>query len=292
MRYVALIIALALLFGCASTPPVSNSTQPAASSPVMSGGNTSGGNASLVNLSQNLSAGTPLDVATFGDQVWVNYTLLVNGTVFDTNNITLARQAGIYDPTRTYDPLTFNLSIGQGVIPGFVLNIVGMKLNETSRFTVQPAQGYGPYDPTKVYVIPLYYNTSLFETVPLDYFTQRNLSIENGTAFNTSSGLVTVQGISGDNVTLFYFLQPGQTMSFNGVPTRVVSVDKNLTAELEFDLDVNKTYELPNPQTGVPGYSTILNKTNSTITVDFNHPLAGKTLDFEVTLLKIVRPPS
>jgi FKBP-type peptidyl-prolyl cis-trans isomerase 2 len=148
--------------------------------------------------------------------------------------------------------------------------------------------GYGQVDPSKFLTIPRYYNMSLFETLPKSYFTDRNISIENGTSFDTKYGTVIVQDIKGDNVTIFYYWAQGQKMEVNGVPIMVASLNMtDFTAVMEYNLALNKTYQLPNPDTGVQTSYLVANKTDTNITLDHNHPLAGKTLDFEVTLLKI-----
>jgi FKBP-type peptidyl-prolyl cis-trans isomerase 2 len=120
----------------------------------------------------------------------------------------------------------------------------------------------------------------------MSYFTERNISIENGTTFETQAGMVSVQDIQGDNVTIFYFLKPGQKITANNIPTQVVNTS-GFNATMEYYLLVNKTYQLPDPDTGMTANFLVVNKTDTNITLDYNHPLAGKNLDFEVTLLKI-----
>jgi FKBP-type peptidyl-prolyl cis-trans isomerase 2 len=68
------------------------------------------------------------------------------------------------------------------------------------------------------------------------------------------------------------------------MPQRVANVS-NLTATIEFMLQQNKSYQLPDPTTGISTPFTVTNKTDTNITIDSNHPLANKTLEFKVTLL-------
>lgn len=46
-------------------------------------------------------------------------------------------------------------------------------------------------------------------------------------------------------------------------------------------------FDLPNGET-IPGLITAVS--NATVTVDFNHPLAGEALDFEVEILEVQSP--
>jgi len=275
--YVGLLLVFVLLYGCVNPPPVSNNTIPIGSQ------NSSWTNTSTV---ENLSKDP--NVADYGDHVWVDYTLRVDGTVLDTDNATLANESGIYNPARPYGPLEFDLLLNKGIIPGFVTNIVGMRVNDTLRFNVDPAYGYGVYNKSKVFVIPRYYNKSLLEVVPMSYFTERNITVENGTSFDTKFGTVFVQSIIGDNVTIYYMIQPGQTITVNDIPTTVKSVNStDYSAVMEFDMGINKTYTLPNPDTGVPTSFKVIDKTDTNLTMDSNPPLAGKTLDFDVRLVKV-----
>lgn len=89
-----------------------------------------------------------------GDTVKVDYIgKLQDGTVFDTSILEEAKNAGIYNESRIYEPLT--LKIGDGsTIPGFENGLLGMKEGETKTITIPPEQGYGPEDPNLIGTLP------------------------------------------------------------------------------------------------------------------------------------------
>ncbi|MBU0591826.1 FKBP-type peptidyl-prolyl cis-trans isomerase [Candidatus Micrarchaeota archaeon] len=268
-------LVLLLFFGCVDNgqQTFNNSSNPSFLS-----------NTTVPVQSSGLPPGYTVDI---GDTIWINYIVWVDGTIIDTTNETLAKEFGIYNPYRKYEPLKFKVFFGSGVIDGLVSSVVGMSINETIGFAVEPKSGYGPYDTAKLIVIPRYYNLSLYETVPRAYLEDSGITnISNGTSFQTDIGLVSIQDFNDENVTLFYFLQPNQEFTNNGVPQRVVGIDVNYTvAEIEFMLDENQTYILPHHDTGVQIPTSISAKSDTNITIDYNHPFANKTLVFEVTLL-------
>ncbi len=145
------------------------------------------------------------------DTVSIDYTgWLDDGTIFDTSNESVAKEAGIFDASIAYGPYTFIAGTGE-VIPGFDDAIIGMKVNESRNITLTPDQAYGTYDP------------SLIQPMNMSDLTDYGI-------------------IPQVNDTLYYGTQP-------------VTV-----------------YSIPN---------------NTTVLIDFNHPLAGKTLHFTLTVRAI-----
>lgn len=267
-----------MVFGCTEEGQPANNTT---SLPIIVPAN----NTTLIPSSPQ---GLPSDYSVnLGDKISVNYTLWVDGKVYDTNNETLAIESGIYNPYRVYGPFVFDVIFNQGVIDGFVANVIGMTINETISFAVTPDRGYGYYDETKVITVPRYYNKSLFETVPLSYFEEQGLNTSVGTGFDTPYGTVFINSTNEENATLFYVLSPGQKFTFNGIPQEVVNLT-NFTATIEYTFKQNSTYVIPHPQTGAPTSYLVTNKTEQNITLDANHKLANKTLIFEVTLLDAI----
>jgi peptidylprolyl isomerase len=282
-QYVILGLMAIILFGCVSQPPAGNTS---GGPPVISSPGGVSPNATQPAQPQTLP---PDYTVSLGDSVWINYTVWDKGSVIDTNNATLANESGLYNPSRAYEPINFTVLPNQAIINGMITSIVGMHVGETLDFDVAPADGYGPYDMKKVIVIPRYYNMSLLEIVPRSYFADNNFTVENGTSFTDKQlGTVFVADLNDQNVTLFYLgiASHDQNFTYDGMPLETILVD-NTTATLERKFEVNKSYIIPDPNTGSPTYFKAIGKTNDSITLDGNHPLANETLHFRVTLIKV-----
>lgn len=103
----------------------------------------------------NKSVAVESRVVKVGDTIQVDYIgKLENGTVFDTSREDVAKQAGIYDNSRTYAPLAFVAGSGQ-MIKGFDNGIIGMKVGEEKTIKIPPEEAYGEYDKAKVLAVPI-----------------------------------------------------------------------------------------------------------------------------------------
>lgn len=134
--------------------------------------------------------------------VTLKYTLTVDGEIVDSANES--------------DPIEFLQGAGE-VISGLEAGIHGLKVGESRKITIKPADGYGEID-KEAYV-----------TIPRDEF-----------------------------------------------PSEI---------PLEIGIEIDVRDEDDEVMT-----ATIAEVTNTTVTLDFNHPLAGKTLHFDVTVLELRTP--
>lgn len=145
-----------------------------------------------------------------GDIVIVNYVgSLQDGKVFDTSYEKVAKENGIFNSARNYEPLTFTLGAGQ-MIKGFEEGVVGMAVGNEKEATIPPEKAYGKYD------------ANLVGAVPRKIFEQNGLTPE-----------------------------AGRTIEISGRPARIISFNE------------------------------------TSVMLDFNHELAGKTLVFRIRLEKI-----
>lgn len=228
--------------------------------------------------------------AYYGDFVSVDYILYVDDEVYDTSIEDVARDADLYNPFRKYVPLNFTLELDSGFINGFVKGIIGMRENETRTFMILPSSdSYGVYNASRAYNVPRYYNMSAFEVVPRSYFEERNISIEEGTAFTTDIAQVFVHNVSGDDITIMYVFHQGDEFRYGGFRHVVVASSSDLVYTIMLDVEENETYTTTSLVDGRLVLARATKVTNDTITFDENHPLAGKTLVYDVTLVDLVK---
>ena len=231
-----------------------------------------------------------VETAYYGDTATVDYILWVDEAVIDTSMADVAQTEGIYTPFRDYEPLEVPLLLGGQFIDGFVSGIIGMEVGETRTVEVAPADAYGEYDDSLVHTLPRYYSKNGLEEVPISYFEERNITVENGTTFNTDIGTVFIEDFNETSATIFYYFRAGDEFEYNGF-THVVaaSYPSNLTYLIRIDAEENETYYTASPLTGQPVNAKAIEVTNGTITLDENGPLAGKTLVYDITLVDLVK---
>ncbi|MBK9284669.1 MAG: FKBP-type peptidyl-prolyl cis-trans isomerase [Sphingobacteriaceae bacterium] len=94
----------------------------------------------LIFVSQKKGSGAN---AKAGDMVEVNYTgTLLDGTVFDTSIESTAKANNLYNPQRPYEPIKFQLGVGQ-VIPGWDEGIALLNKGAKAKFIIPSKIGYG-----------------------------------------------------------------------------------------------------------------------------------------------------
>ena len=260
--FVILILGIFLLFGCIG--------QPADIKPPEPGKNT-----------------TFEKVVQYGDAVAVEYALILqNGTVYDTNSESVAKGSGIYDPLRKYFPLKFTVTKGVGLIDGFVEGVIGMKEGGKRQIEIPPEKGYGVFDPNKLTSIPLYYEKERFEEVPMAWLKTQNVEIKNDSVFQTNIGLVSIYNFTNETATLEYLLPVGSKFKFNGLPQIVANKSVN-SFTIKYDLEEGKDYVTFDSKAGMQKFVRVISINETNVILDENHPLAGQTLIFYVTMLGI-----
>jgi len=125
-------------------------------------------------------------------------------------------------------------------------------------------------------------------------------TLENGTVFDTSEGREPLEFTLGQGQMIPGFEQAVLGMKVGESKTVTIPADEAYGPYREDMVQVINREELtniPNPEVGQqlqgvqPGggisVCTVINVTDTTITVDFNHFLAGKDLTFEIELMSI-----
>jgi len=170
---------------------------------------------------------------------------------------------------------------GSNVTVDYTLKDSSGNLIQTTNATV--AKEYNAYDPSFAYtpfsfiagsnsVIQGFNNAVLGMTINQT----KNVTItpDQGYGYYNSSNVITVplQTIVGNNTNFSLFLN--QTISYNEEYIYVASLGAN-----------NSTANVV-PLSGQV-YNITVNTNNNTATLDYNNPLAGKTLIFDITVLNI-----
>ncbi|MFH0962239.1 MAG: peptidylprolyl isomerase [archaeon] len=187
-----------------------------------------------------------------GDLVSVDYVgRFENGEAFDTSIEAEAKESGLYDSARTYEPMQFALGSG-AVIPGFDNAIKGMRVGEKKTVRIPPEDAYGYPQQSLVQNVTI----PKYTTIPYSELQKNGINETMGTVVYTVYGAAVLADIN-SSFALFE-LQPevGETLIFpsglSAVVARVFPAGEEMT-----------------------------------LTLDANHPLAGQALVFEITLREI-----
>ncbi|MFH0859574.1 MAG: FKBP-type peptidyl-prolyl cis-trans isomerase [Candidatus Altiarchaeota archaeon] len=233
-------------------------------------------------LPSDNGAPTPA-VVEYGDNVTMNYVLMfTNGTIFDTSYENVSREAGIYNEERVYQPLAFTVG-ARTLITGVELAVLGMKEGDEKIVNIPPEQGYGPYDEKNVQVMNRTYQLSRIDIIPLSDF--ENTVIADPEPNQTYESInvpwpMKIIEVTNESVLLEY--EP----DVNSIITTMLG---NATV-VEVTADSITLRENPVKDWGVLtrfGLAKILDFDDEYVYLDFNHPLAGKTLVFSIRVESI-----
>lgn len=259
-----------------------------------------------------------------GDKISVDYTgSLPDGKVFDTSIEKVAKENNLFTHGREYKPLEFTVGKGE-VIKGFDEGVVGMKVGETKTLTIPPEKAYGTINPKAIQVIPVIQNVPATTTFPkvFDISLSRFEAMfgtghKKGDVIQYPRTNINLTILNITNVSLSYNLKVGDQIWQSGAPWNetVIKVDeKNIT--IKANVSSNEIVQLqgapwnttvvglnnvnitlrhnPIPETviEIPGMfgkmiPTKVSFNETSIIMDQNHELAGKTLIFNVTLKSI-----
>lgn len=284
-----------------------------------------------------------------GDTVKVDYIgKLQDGTVFDTSILQEAKNAGIYNEQRIYEPITVNVGDGS-TIPGFENGLIGMKEGQTKDINIPPAEAYGESDPNLflslprvIEEVPKVQELTRFEEIPSTFqatvtafvnryqkqptvgmiidltdwpgqvveVTATDVVIQHkpeiGKTITNEATTFTVTDVKNDKITLRYDPKVGDLLPVEYGDLMVLEVtDTTMKVEAKPQKQIETPYGIANVVESGDKYLLKLNPkvgdsiviqnqageitqvTADNFIVDFNHPLAGQTLYFNVTVLTI-----
>jgi len=137
---------------------------------------------------------------TKGDRILVDYTGRFE--VFDTSIAAVAKEEGIYEDERPYQPLEFVVGEGQ-LIQGFEEAVLGLKVGEEVTVVIPPEKGYGFRD------------ESLIERVPIEAFDDADFEPEEGMVIIAGEEPAVILEVTDEDVALdFNHELAGETLKF------------------------------------------------------------------------------
>ncbi len=237
----------------------------------------------------NASNGTAngLGIARWGDNVTLDYWLYgPDGMLLDTSDKASAQEGNIYLSYRQYSPLNIVLNSENGMIQGFTNGILGAVVGEKKRFEVQPADGYGESDPSLVWVANRTNTLPRIANVSKVALAMSGLNASVNASLRLDQWDATVIAVENDTVTLRMEPVADKLVELYGMPARV-SWFNDTHISFTYEPKVNGTYLLADSSTGTQQSFMVTAMDNESVTVDFNHPLAGKVLTFDVIVRSI-----
>src|SRR6266513_2104661 len=185
------------------------------------------------------------------------------------------------------------------VIQGFDVGVQGLAVGDAKTIVVPPNLGYGPSDPTKILVKPLLEPVPVRVTMNESGFTNtyKTQPVSGANVTDPFWGWSAYVSVSGSIVTVTNSPVPGQTVHpYGGWAARVDSVDDsadNGTGRIVVHhlLDTSAVDRVGQKTASgtVVFVVTAVDLTAGTYTVNYNNPVKGRNLVFEVTMVAIAR---
>jgi FKBP-type peptidyl-prolyl cis-trans isomerase 2 len=248
-----------------------------------------------------------------GDYVLVTYTgRYLNGTIFDTNDPKLIGE--ISAPASHFTSLPVYVGSGD-VVQGFENALLGMKEGETRTVVIKAAEAYGGYDPAnaitvpKRVIFPMEVHIQRTVVTPKAEFLQKAgvAVVLPATLFETQNFEYNVTDVNATDITLYIIRPTKEPVNLEGAAwnSTLKSSTENaftfkhivtdnttyLTQYGPMTSDVNATHIVlttnfvVGQEYGTPGgVGRVTKETDSAVTIDFNHPLAGQNLNFTITV--------
>lgn len=223
-----------------------------------------------------------------GDLVTVEYTgrTLGDNLVFDTSNESIARDPGVdkvpwFQLRGEYGPLVFRVGSGQ-LLPALERGLIGAEIGAGKTLVLSPEEAYGERNESKVLAIDRVAVVPLIVDLPLDAF-------EVGTGRKpTPNDTVQLRywpariiNVTEDKVTLQNLPVNDITVETAYAPARITVNSTHIKMELTPPRNV--LYNTP------IGVARVAAENQTTILLDYNHPLAGKTLVFHIVVKNITK---
>ncbi len=252
-----------------------------------------------------------------GSKATINYTLhegTADGKVLETTSESVAIQYGIFTTGSTYQP--FQVDIGtNSVIVGFERGLLGMKKGELKMIQVLPEDGYGTgavlKEIPKYVIAPVFTMTqdkklledTVTQTVEKSSLNDEMKNAKVGQILTGANGAtakvmestdtsVTFEIENVDNPFYKKEVKVGAVADNAGATFKIVSItDTSVVLEVTNKESpfYNKKFDIGEKFFPIPGGPevSIVAIGEDTVTIGETHPLAGKTLYFDVEIVDV-----
>ncbi len=223
-----------------------------------------------------------------GDTVSVDYIgYFDDGKVFDTSLKAVAEENNL--ERKQFGPLKFKVGGGQ-VIVGFDKAVIGLATGDSKKFKVMPEEGYGERDEGLVLNglkrnLYVYKFSNLTKEIFKDLF-DKSPVVGDIIGAKDVPWKLKVSKVQMDYIFVENLLKVGDAISLPG--TNWNSVVKEIESDvitIRQNPIVGKFVAFPTSKGMVMG--NVIDVKDDTYSIDTNHPLAGKTLIFELTIKDI-----
>lgn len=252
-------------------------------------------------------------VAKYGDLVLFDYVVKdEGGKVIDTSVKQVAAGAGLLVEGKSYVPAQAVLQPdASGLVKGVESALVGMREGSEKNVTLSPSEAYGEWKGTRLVTIPRESVISRVQTYEVSALVEmagiQESELVEGANVTLSGWQATV--VERANGTVRVRNNPEQGQSF-AIPSAAMGVkisygdyvsDEKLfvtplrgtvtevnESEMKYSLEaLNATKYYKQDAKGVVVEARLYSANESSIVLDYNHPLAGKTLAYQLKLVKI-----
>jgi FKBP-type peptidyl-prolyl cis-trans isomerase 2 len=208
------------------------------------------------------------------------------GDVFDTSIADVAfnpdvKKTDTFTFADKYEPMSFTLGKGQ-VLPVLEAGLVGMKIGDVKTITLAPTDAYGEWSSDYIVTLSRIVTLPKLTVVSLaDFVAATGKEPELNETVQLNYWKSRVVDISEENMTLFHEPEDNTIITTEYGPALVRVNETHITTSLtpEIDSVVVTSY----------GAATITDVNETHFTIDYNHPLASKTIVFEVTVVDILK---
>lgn len=167
-----------------------------------------------------------------GTIVRFDYTLTIDGQVTETSSEEKAKEHGIHQDGRTYEPLTFGVG-GRQIISGLEEEVVKHKVGESFSVDIPAAKAYGERDAKKV------------QSVPIAQFKKQGVKPEVGQIINWNQQRAVVTRVAGGRVMVDGNHElAGKDLTYDATITDVITEpDEKLDAVLKMMFPTGAKFE-------------------------------------------------